>query len=67
VHGDADFQPLQIVRGHQAESQRPSEQAGEQHPLQAEGVGAATTAAVVASSILILALDYVLTEAFFAR
>ena len=33
----------------------------------AEGVGAATTAAVVASSILILALDYVLTEAFFAR
>jgi len=33
----------------------------------AEGVGAATTAAVVSSSILILALDYVLTEMFFAR
>jgi phospholipid/cholesterol/gamma-HCH transport system permease protein len=33
----------------------------------AQGVGAATTTAVVASSILILALDYVLTEAFFAR
>jgi len=33
----------------------------------AQGVGAATTAAVVSSSILILALDYVLTEAFFAR
>ncbi|WP_338666039.1 ABC transporter permease [Pararoseomonas sp. SCSIO 73927] len=33
----------------------------------AQGVGAATTTAVVSSSILILALDYVLTEAFFAR
>jgi phospholipid/cholesterol/gamma-HCH transport system permease protein len=32
----------------------------------AQGVGAATTSAVVASSILILALDYALTEAFFA-
>ena len=33
----------------------------------AQGVGGATTAAVVASSILILALDYVLTEIFFAQ
>ena len=33
----------------------------------AQGVGGATTRAVVASSILILALDYVLTEIFFAR
>jgi phospholipid/cholesterol/gamma-HCH transport system permease protein len=33
----------------------------------AQGVGGATTAAVVSSSILILALDYVLTEMFFAR
>ncbi len=33
----------------------------------AQGVGAATTAAVVTASILILAFDYVLTEAFFAR
>ena len=33
----------------------------------AQGVGAATTSAVVASSILILAFDYVLTELFFAR
>ena len=33
----------------------------------AQGVGAATTAAVVSSSILILALDYLLTEMFFAR
>jgi phospholipid/cholesterol/gamma-HCH transport system permease protein len=33
----------------------------------AQGVGAATTAAVVAASILILAFDYLLTEAFFAR
>ena len=33
----------------------------------AQGVGGATTTAVVSSSILILALDYVLTEAFFAR
>jgi phospholipid/cholesterol/gamma-HCH transport system permease protein len=33
----------------------------------AEGVGAATTAAVVGASILILAFDYVLTEMFFAR
>ncbi len=32
----------------------------------AQGVGRATTTAVVASSILILALDYVLTEAFFS-
>ncbi len=33
----------------------------------AQGVGAATTAAVVMASILILAFDYVLTEMFFAR
>jgi phospholipid/cholesterol/gamma-HCH transport system permease protein len=33
----------------------------------AQGVGMATTAAVVAASTLILALDYVLTEAFFSR
>ena len=33
----------------------------------AQGVGAATTAAVVVASILILAGDYVLTELFFAR
>jgi len=33
----------------------------------AEGVGAATTSAVVAASILILAFDYVMTELFFAR
>jgi phospholipid/cholesterol/gamma-HCH transport system permease protein len=33
----------------------------------AQGVGSATTTAVVASSILILALDYILTEMFFAR
>ena len=33
----------------------------------AQGVGAATTAAVVSASILILASDYVLTELFFAR
>ena len=33
----------------------------------AQGVGAATTAAVVVASILILASDYVLTELFFAR
>jgi phospholipid/cholesterol/gamma-HCH transport system permease protein len=33
----------------------------------AQGVGSATTAAVVSASILILALDYVLTELFFAR
>ncbi|MEY3729877.1 MAG: hypothetical protein RLZZ57_633 [Pseudomonadota bacterium] len=33
----------------------------------AQGVGAATTSAVVASSILILALDYIITEMFFAR
>ena len=32
-----------------------------------QGVGAATTAAVVSASILILAFDYVLTEMFFAR
>ena len=33
----------------------------------AQGVGAATTAAVVSASILILAFDYVLTEMFFAK
>jgi len=33
----------------------------------AQGVGAATTGAVVSASILILAFDYVLTEMFFAR
>ena len=33
----------------------------------AQGVGGATTLAVVASSILILALDYAMTEVFFAR
>ena len=33
----------------------------------AQGVGAATTAAVVAASVLILAFDYVLSELFFAR
>jgi len=33
----------------------------------AQGVGAATTAAVVGASILILASDYVLTEMFFSR
>jgi phospholipid/cholesterol/gamma-HCH transport system permease protein len=33
----------------------------------AEGVGAATTNAVVSASILILAFDYVLTELFFAQ
>jgi phospholipid/cholesterol/gamma-HCH transport system permease protein len=33
----------------------------------AQGVGAATTNAVVAASILILAFDYVMTELFFAR
>ncbi len=33
----------------------------------AEGVGAATTSAVVSASILILAFDYVLTELFFAK
>jgi phospholipid/cholesterol/gamma-HCH transport system permease protein len=33
----------------------------------AQGVGAATTTAVVSASILILAFDYVLTELFFAR
>lgn len=33
----------------------------------AEGVGKATTKAVVAASILILALDYALTSAFFAK
>jgi len=33
----------------------------------AQGVGAATTSAVVSASILILAFDYVLTEVFFAR
>ena len=33
----------------------------------AEGVGAATTASVVAASILLLAFDYILTEMFFAR
>lgn len=33
----------------------------------AQGVGAAATAAVVSTSVLILAFDYVLTEMFFAR
>ena len=33
----------------------------------AQGVGAATTNAVVAASIMILAFDYVMTELFFAR
>jgi phospholipid/cholesterol/gamma-HCH transport system permease protein len=33
----------------------------------AQGVGAATTAAVVTASVLILAFDYVLTELFFAQ
>jgi phospholipid/cholesterol/gamma-HCH transport system permease protein len=33
----------------------------------AQGVGSATTLAVVTASILILAFDYVLTEMFFAR
>jgi phospholipid/cholesterol/gamma-HCH transport system permease protein len=33
----------------------------------AEGVGSATTSAVVSASILILAFDYILTEMFFAR
>jgi phospholipid/cholesterol/gamma-HCH transport system permease protein len=33
----------------------------------AQGVGAATTSAVVTASILILAFDYVMTELFFAR
>lgn len=33
----------------------------------AQGVGAATTAAVVSASILILALDYLLTQIFFVR
>lgn len=33
----------------------------------AQGVGNATTSAVVAASVLILAFDYVLTELFFAR
>jgi phospholipid/cholesterol/gamma-HCH transport system permease protein len=33
----------------------------------AQGVGAATTAAVVSASVLILASDYVLTEMFFSR
>ena len=33
----------------------------------AQGVGAATTSAVVTASVLILALDYVLTEMFFTK
>jgi phospholipid/cholesterol/gamma-HCH transport system permease protein len=33
----------------------------------AEGVGSATTSAVVMASVLILALDYVMTEVFFTR
>ena len=33
----------------------------------AQGVGSATTSAVVSASILILAFDYVLTELFFSR
>lgn len=41
--------------------------AGYQSGGGAQGVGRATTSAVVASSILILALDYILTAIFFAR
>ena len=33
----------------------------------AQGVGAATTNAVVSASILILCFDYILTELFFAK
>ena len=33
----------------------------------AQGVGAATTNAVVSASILILSFNYIITEAFFAR
>jgi phospholipid/cholesterol/gamma-HCH transport system permease protein len=33
----------------------------------AQGVGAATTSAVVTASILILALDYVLTQVLFVK
>jgi len=33
----------------------------------AQGVGAATTSAVVTASVLILAFDYILTEMFFAQ
>jgi phospholipid/cholesterol/gamma-HCH transport system permease protein len=33
----------------------------------AQGVGAATTAAVVSASILILALDYILTQLLFVK
>jgi phospholipid/cholesterol/gamma-HCH transport system permease protein len=33
----------------------------------AQGVGAATTNAVVSASILILSFDYILTEIFFAN
>ena len=33
----------------------------------AEGVGTATTSAVVAASILVLAFDYLLTEMFFSK
>jgi len=33
----------------------------------AQGVGSATTSAVVSASILILAFDYVLTELYFSR
>jgi phospholipid/cholesterol/gamma-HCH transport system permease protein len=33
----------------------------------AQGVGAATTSAVVSASILILACNYIITELFFAR
>jgi phospholipid/cholesterol/gamma-HCH transport system permease protein len=33
----------------------------------AQGVGSATTLAVVSASILILAFDYILTEMFFAQ
>ena len=36
-------------------------------PESAQGVGAATTNAVVSASILILCFDYILTELFFAR
>jgi phospholipid/cholesterol/gamma-HCH transport system permease protein len=33
----------------------------------AQGVGAATTRAVVSASILILTFDYIITEIFFTR
>ena len=40
---------------------------GEELRVGAQGVGRATTAAVVSSSILILASDYVLTAIMFSR